>query len=155
MRHHYFGKKLSRTKNERQLLLRGLLRNFILKGKMRTTMARAKAVQPLLEKLITKVKNGTHHDRQLTSTYIVDKSALNKLIEDAATRLAKRTSGFTRIVKLEKRRGDGGIEVMLQYVDDVIIPEKTTPVTKRPKDQKMTTVNKSKQKKSRIFKKKA
>jgi large subunit ribosomal protein L17 len=83
--------------------MRNLARELIARGSIRTTLARAKAVQPLVEKLVTKAKKG--------------KATQKSLLADAATRFARRTSGFTRIVKLGPRAGDAAEEVLLQFVD--------------------------------------
>lgn len=77
------------------MTMRYLARELIRRGSIRTTIARAKAVQPIVEKLITRAKKG-----------------------DANTRFAGRTSGFTRIVKLGPRKGDAAEEVLLQFVDE-------------------------------------
>lgn len=121
MRHSVFGRKFSRTKNERRRLFQGLARDFIRRGSIRTTLAKAKAVQPLVEKLVSHAKKANSsnvHGRQIRKV-LADKATEKFLLADALTRFAARTSGFTRIVKLGPRMGDAAEEVMLQFVDDL------------------------------------
>ena len=126
MRHSVFGRKLSRTKNERRRLFWGLLRDLVLRGKIETTKAKAKAVQPLIEKLITKAKKGTGAARRI-ERIIPDKKVVKSLLDQAATRFAKRTSGYTRIVKLGSRLGDNTETVFLEFVDEEVRVEQLTP----------------------------
>ena len=123
MRHSVFGRKLSRTKNERRRLLQGLARDLIRRGSLRTTLSKAKAVQPLVEKLVTRAKVGSSSARQSVKNVLSDKAIEALLLADAGTRFAARSSGFTRIVKLGPRVGDGAEEVMLQFVDARAIAE--------------------------------
>lgn len=117
MRHSVGGYKLSRTKNERRRLLMILARDLILHGTVFTTRAKAKAVQPLVEKLITKAKDGSQAKVRQIFAVLADKDLTTSLVGQAATRFSKRTSGFTRIVKLGERRGDSAESVALQFVD--------------------------------------
>lgn len=116
MRHSVFGRKLSRTKNERRRLLQGLARDLIRRGFVRTTLAKARAVQPMVEKLVTKAKAGTSAARIAIARVLSDKQTEKLLAADAGTRFASRTSGFTRVVKLGPRAGDSAEEVILQFV---------------------------------------
>lgn len=94
-----------------------LARSLIQHGAMRTTLAKAKAVQPLVEKLITRAKKGKESDRRLVFRVLGDKTITATLMDFAKTRFASRTSGFTRIVKLDPRAGDATEEGMLSFVD--------------------------------------
>lgn len=123
MRHSVFGRKLSRTKNERRRLLQGLARDLIRRGSVHTTLAKAKAVAPLVEKLVTSAKHGGTGAKTAVKRVLSDKETEKLLLSDAATRFAPRRSGFTRIVKLGPRRGDSAEEVMLQFVDARVIAE--------------------------------
>lgn len=148
MRHSYFGKKLSRTKNERRRLFQGLARDLVIRGSLRTTLAKAKAVQPLVEKLITMAKRGDA-GRRAFAKVVADRAIEKMLLADAQTRFASRTSGFTRIIRLGRRLGDSTEEVLLQFVDarvktEVVRPEreKTTSV-KRVHSSKLSKKLKS------------
>lgn len=116
MRHRYFGRKLSRTKNERRRLLQGIARELIRLGSIRTTLAKAKALQPMVEKLISRAKAGTSAGKQSVRKVLSDKRTEELLLAGAQTRFSARKSGFTRIVKLRPRRGDAAEEVILQFV---------------------------------------
>lgn len=125
MRHSVFGRGLSRTKNGRRRLLQGLAREVIIRGSIKTSLAKAKAVQPMVEKLVTLAKKGSVGE---VEKILADKDIEKLLNSDAKTRFANRSSGFTRIIKLGKRLGDATEEVYLQFVDervkvDVVKPE--------------------------------
>ncbi len=154
MKHSVFGKKLSRTKNERRRLLQGLVRDLILRGKIVTTITKAKAVRPLVEKLITKAKRGDRTAFRAADQVIADRFITAQLFADAKTRFTSRNSGFTRVVKLGQRAGDGAEEVVLEFVDqkvvtDVIAPAKTAEKKKEPagKSKKPAAPKKTQEKK--------
>ena len=127
MRHSVYGRKLSRTKNERRRLFAGLVRDVILHNRITTTVAKAKAVQPLLEQLITKAKEGSENSRRAVLAVITDKKVVSKLFDDAKTRFAERTSGFTRIIKLGTRRGDATNTALFMFVDELVQVEQIAP----------------------------
>ncbi len=127
MRHAVFGRKFSRTKNERRRLLQGLVRDVIVRGSIKTTVAKAKAVQPLVEKLVTKAKKGDRASK-IQLGKVIDHDLIEKqLLNDAKTRFGSRQSGFTRIVRLGSRTGDAAEEVLLQFVDERIVAEVVAP----------------------------
>ncbi len=107
--------KLSRGKNDRRRLFQGLARDLIKHGKVKTTLGKAKAVQPIIEKLVTLAKKGSLRE---VEKVLASKDIEKMLLGDAKTRFAKRSSGFTRIIKLGKRLGDATEEVFLQFVDE-------------------------------------
>lgn len=167
MRHGYFGRKLSRTKNERRSLLRNLARDLFLKGSLQTTLAKAKAVQPFVEKLITLAKKGTNRKKQEVMQELPYKDAVKKLFGDAETRFFKRISGFTSIVKLGTRMGDNSQIALLRLVDEdvsvsIITPKKTSerkivplkgknqPEKNKVKAKKEKPIKKSKRSKKKI-----
>lgn len=122
MRHKYFGRKLNRDIKERKALFRSLVIALIDKGKIRTTVAKAKAIQGLVEKLVTKAKEGTDGAiRQLTS-FLTRKEIVSKLTGDITPRFKDRVGGYVRIRKLGKRFGDGAEEVVMEW--SVPEPEK-------------------------------
>lgn len=126
MRHSVFGRKLSRTKNERRRLLQSLARDAIIHGSIRTTLAKAKAVQPMVEKLVTLAKKGSKGE---VEKILASKDIEKLLHDDVKTRFANRSSGFTRIIKLGKRLGDATEEVFLQFVDERVEAEVVKPKT--------------------------
>jgi large subunit ribosomal protein L17 len=117
MRHRKNRHKLSRDASHRKALLRNLCREVIQHERIRTSQAKAKAVKPELEKLITLGKRGDlHARRQALSELGQDKFLVHKLFEEVAPRYAERPGGYTRIVKLGPRRSDSTEMVFLELV---------------------------------------
>jgi large subunit ribosomal protein L17 len=127
MRHAVFGRKLSRTNNERRRLFAGLVRDLIIRDGITTTIAKAKAVQPIIEKLITKAKRGDEANRRNVDAVLTDRKVTAQLFDEAKTRFASRTSGFTRIIKLGKRKGDATDIALLSFVDEKVVVEAIAP----------------------------
>jgi large subunit ribosomal protein L17 len=117
MRHQKQRNKLSRSSAHRKALLRNLSRELIEHERIRTSQAKAKAVKPKVEKLITLGKRGDlHARRQALSELGQDKFVVHKLFEEIAPRYAERNGGYTRIVKLGPRRSDSTEMVLLELV---------------------------------------
>jgi large subunit ribosomal protein L17 len=117
MRHAKQKGKLSRDSAHRRSLMRNLCRDVIEHERIRTSQAKAKAVKPKLEKLITLAKRGDlHARRQALSELSQDKFLVHKLFEEIAPRYADRNGGYTRIVKLGPRRSDSTEMVFLELV---------------------------------------
>lgn len=95
-------------------MFQGLARDIIIHGSIRTTPAKAKAVQPLVEKLMTLAKKGYAKE---VEKVLASKNIESALLADVKTRFASRSSGFTRIIRLGKRKGDATEEVLFQLVD--------------------------------------
>ena len=128
MRHSVFGRKLSRTKNERRRLFAGLVRDLLIRDSITTTLAKAKAVQPIIEKLITKAREGSEANRRRVISVLTDRHLAEKLFEEAKTRFSSRQSGFTRIVKAGLKRGDATQTAILSFVDERVVAEVVKPV---------------------------
>lgn len=117
MRHQKTRKKLSRDSAHRKSLLMNLSKELIEHERIKTTEAKAKAVKPEIEKLITLAKRDTlHARRQALSTLAQDKFAVHKLFVDVAPRYAERPGGYTRILKIGQRQGDATEMVFLELV---------------------------------------
>jgi large subunit ribosomal protein L17 len=117
MRHQRQRYQLSRSASHRRLLLRNLSKEIIDHERITTTKAKAKAVKPEVEKLITLAKRGDlHARRQALSTLGQDKFVVYKLFEEIAPRYSERSGGYTRIVKLGPRRSDSTEMVLLELV---------------------------------------
>jgi large subunit ribosomal protein L17 len=112
MRHQKTRKKLSRDSAHRKALLMNLSKELIEHERIKTTEAKAKAVKPEIEKLITLAKKG----RQALSTLSQDKFAVHKLFVEVAPRYAERPGGYTRILKIGQRQGDATEMVFLELV---------------------------------------
>jgi large subunit ribosomal protein L17 len=117
MRHQKARGKLSRDSAHRKALLMNLSKEIIEHERITTTQAKAKAVKPEVERLITLAKRGDlHARRQALSTLAQDKFAVHKLFVDLAPRYAERSGGYTRILKLGPRRSDSTEMVLIELV---------------------------------------
>ena len=117
MRHQQTRNKLSRDSAHRKALLMNLSKEIIEHERITTTQAKAKAVKPEVERLITLAKRGDlHARRQALSTLAQDKFAVHKLFVDLAPRYAERPGGYTRILKLGPRRSDATEMVLIELV---------------------------------------
>jgi large subunit ribosomal protein L17 len=117
MRHQKAKGKLSRDAAHRKALLMNLSKEIIEHERIKTTEAKAKAVKPEIEKLITLAKRGDlHARRQALATLSQDKFAVHKLFEEVAPRYADRPGGYTRILKLGPRRSDATEMVFIELV---------------------------------------
>ncbi|HWX74813.1 MAG TPA: 50S ribosomal protein L17 [Solirubrobacteraceae bacterium] len=117
MRHQKSRGKLSRDSAHRKALLMNLSKEIIEHERITTTQAKAKAVKPEVERLITLAKRGDlHARRQALSTLAQDKFAVHKLFVDLAPRYAERPGGYTRILKLGPRRSDATEMVLIELV---------------------------------------
>lgn len=143
MRHSVFGRKFSRTKNERRRLLQGIVRDLLVHGTIKTSVAKAKASQPMIEKLITKAKDGSQASLNQIEKVLASKDIENALIADAKTRFGNRNSGFTRIIHLGKRLGDATEEVLFQLVDENVKVEVIKPAVKKEASEKKVTAPKT------------
>ncbi|MCL2768776.1 MAG: 50S ribosomal protein L17 [Solirubrobacterales bacterium] len=117
MRHQKTRNKLSRDSAHRRALLMNLTKEILEHERIRTTEARAKAVRPEIERLITLAKqNDLHARRQALSALAQDKFAVHRLFEEVAPRYAERPGGYTRILKLGPRRSDSSEMVLIELV---------------------------------------
>jgi len=107
MRHQAKGRQLSRTSEHRRALMRNMATSLILHGRIETTVAKAKELRPYAEKLITLARRGDLHARRLVAQKIREREALSRLFTDIGPRFAARPGGYTRILKLGHRSGDG------------------------------------------------
>jgi large subunit ribosomal protein L17 len=117
MRHKVSGRKFDRAGDERQSLFRGLVKDLMRHERMKTTEAKAKEVRPLAEKMITLGKNGTVPARRQAMAFLNDKDIVKKLFDDIGPRFAERPGGYTRIIKLGPRGGDGAHMAQLELVE--------------------------------------
>lgn len=117
MKHRVSGKKLSRDRSHRKTLFKNLISGLVIHGQIKTTESKAKAIRGLVDKLITKGKTGTLHSKRLIGAFLQNKKAVSKIVDELAPLFKKRPGGFTRIVRLGKRRGDDAMMVKLELVD--------------------------------------
>jgi large subunit ribosomal protein L17 len=117
MRHHRAGKKLGRDASHRKALYANLAGSLIEHGRIKTTEAKAKAVKPFAEQMITLGKRGDLHARRLALAELRSQDVVHVLFAEVAPRFADRPGGYTRIVKLGPRQGDAADMVYLELVD--------------------------------------
>jgi large subunit ribosomal protein L17 len=119
VRHHRSGKKLGRDPAHRRALYANLAASLIEHGRIRTTEAKAKAVRPIAEKMITLGRRGDLAARRQALAYLRSQEIVHKLFADVGPRFADRDGGYSRIVKLGPRAGDGAEMAYLEFVDYV------------------------------------
>ena len=117
MRHKVAGRKLGRSSGHRRGLYRNLVTALLNYEKITTTEAKAKEVRRLAEKMVTLGKEGGLHSRRQALSFIIDEKVTDKLFADLASRYAERPGGYTRIIKLKPRLGDGAAMVQLELVE--------------------------------------
>jgi large subunit ribosomal protein L17 len=117
MRHKIAGKKLGRATGHRKALYRNLVTSLLKHGKVVTTEAKAREVRSQAEKMITLGKDSGLHAYRQALSYITDKSVTEKIFAELGPRYKERPGGYTRIVKLEPRLGDGASMVQLELVE--------------------------------------
>lgn len=121
MRHKVGGFKLQRNVAARRSLLRGLVTSVILEERVVTTVAKAKAAKPIVERMITLAKRDTLHSRRQAASYLVTPDAVKKLFETLGSRFGQRKGGYTRVVKIGWRKGDGAEQAMLELVGSELV----------------------------------
>ncbi len=144
MKHRVAGKKLSRSRSHRKALFKNLLSALIMHGEIKTTESKAKATQRLFDKLVTKSKPGTPHSRRTVDAFLNDRKTVNKLVNEITPNFKNRTSGFTRIIRIGKRKGDDAMMVKLELTEK---PKPKGEKSKKRKAKKKDEKNKSNQKK--------
>jgi large subunit ribosomal protein L17 len=119
MRHRKKTVKLGRSSAHRDALLANQVCSLIEHQRIKTTLAKAKAVRPLAEKMVTLGKRGDLHARRTAAGYLGQKDAVKKLFAEIAPRAASRKGGYTRIVKLGRRQSDSAPMAFIEWVDTV------------------------------------
>lgn len=134
MRHQNKSNRLARKPDQARLLLKNLVTSVLLYEKVRTTKKRAQVVRSLVDRVITMGKT-QRTDRAIRSinTVVLDDNACRKVLEVLKPRYAKRTSGFTRMIPVGQRHGDGALMVDLSLVDSSALVTEVTDVPATPK----------------------
>ena len=148
MRH---GKKfnhLSRKSAHRKAMLSNMACSLIEHKRIKTTLAKAKALRVYIEPLITKSKNDTTHSRRIAFSYLKQKEAITELFSDIATKVSDRQGGYTRILKLSNRLGDNAQMALIELVDyneeyTTNKPKKSKSRRTRKKNLDQSTITKS------------
>jgi large subunit ribosomal protein L17 len=117
MRHRKAGRQLRRTSEQKLALMRSLATSLIEHGAIETTEAKAKELRPFVEKLITKARNGTLHDRRMAGRHVQKRAAADRLFQELGPRFVKRPGGYTRILKIGHRKGDGAEMARIELME--------------------------------------
>ena len=134
MRHKYAGYKLKRPVDSRNALLRNLATSVILEERIITTVPKAKAVKPLVEKMITLAKEDNLHARRQAAMVLFTPASVKKLFDTLGTRFGQRNGGYTRITRLGPRKGDGAEQCMLELVGSELV-KRAADRAKRKEDR--------------------
>ena len=121
MRHKRAGYKLKRNVAARDSLLRGLVTSVIDQERIITTVPKAKAAKPLVEKMITLAKEDTLHARRQAAAFLRTPASVKKLFDKLGTRFGQRNGGYARVVRLGFRKGDGSEQAMLELVGSELV----------------------------------
>jgi large subunit ribosomal protein L17 len=131
-RHGYKGRKFGRERDQRRALFKGLADSLVKYESIETTLPKAKALIPYIEKLVTKAKRGDLHSRRQVISGMQTIESAHKLVDEVAPKLGGRNSGHFRITRTETRRGDNAQMARISFVDDL----KEAPVAKVAKPAK-------------------
>jgi large subunit ribosomal protein L17 len=125
MRHKVAGYKLGRTTSHRRAMLRNMVTSIIMEERIETTVIKAKAVRPSVEKMITLGKKGDLAARRQAASYLMTGEAVTKLFDTVAPRFGDRNGGYTRIVRTVWRKGDGAEKAFIELLgSEQVIDEK-------------------------------
>src|ERR1700674_2840017 len=145
MRHLNSGAKLGRNPAHRRATLRNLVTNVIERERITTTIRRAKATRPLVERMITLGKRDSLHTRRQAASYLLTPAATKKLFEDIAPRFADRAGGYTRIIHAGFRIGDGAQLAILELLGSKL-KKKQKKEKKKPEAQEQESAEEQKAK---------
>jgi large subunit ribosomal protein L17 len=146
MRHRKKGRKLKRTASHKKATLIALATSLLRHKKIQTTEAKAKETRPFVEKIITRAKNAVAHEAQSGTIdvharrevyrYIKDRAVIKELFSEIAPKVASRPGGYTRVVKLGQRHGDGAHVAILELVDYNTGTAAKSPAREKQKEEK-------------------
>jgi large subunit ribosomal protein L17 len=129
-------RKLGRTTAHRVAMFRNQLASLVMSERIVTTLPKAKELRPIAEKVITKAKHGSVHDRRIVGRWLLDRDHIQKLFDVIAPRFATREGGYLRIVKLGSRQGDGAEMAVLEFVDFQMKKKSAAPASSDAKGKK-------------------
>ena len=136
MRHRVGGYKLKRDVGARKALLRGLITSVIEHERVITTVPKAKAVQPLVDRMITLGKRDNLHARRQAAAVLNTPASVKKLFDTLGARFGQRNGGYTRIVKLGPRKGDGAEQAMIELVGSELVKRAAERAKRREERQR-------------------
>src|SRR5436309_12399240 len=135
MRHRNAHRKLSRNTSHRRAMLRNLVTDFLDHGRMMTTLPKAKEVRPLVEKMITLGKRDNLHARRQVQSYVMRDGIAKMVVDTIAPRLADRKGGYSRIIKLGHRKGDGADLAIIELLGSELEVKKAERAEKEKEKQ--------------------
>ena len=139
MRHQKNTVRLGRKAAHRKALLANQVCSLIEHRRIKTTLAKAKAVRPIAERMVTLGKNGSIHARRTAFATLRQKDAVKKLFDEIAPASGERNGGYTRIIRLGQRQSDSAFMALIEWVDSPItVEEKPTEETKAKKKESKT-----------------
>src|SRR6266704_6880914 len=136
MRHQKKTVRLGRKADHRKAMLANQVCNLIKHQRIKTTLAKAKAVRPLAEKMVTLGKNGSIHARRTAFSTLRHTDAVKKLFDEIAPRSTERNGGYTRIVRLGQRKSDSASMAFIEWVDAAVVVEEKPDEEKKHKEPK-------------------
>src|SRR5437868_15337167 len=143
MRHLNSGRKLSRNTSHRRALLRNLVTSFLEHGRLMTTLPKAKEVRPLAEKMITLGKRDNLTARRMVHAYLLKDAIAKKVFDTIAPKFADRKGGYSRIIKLGNRKGDGADMAIIELLGSELEVKKAE---RAAAEEKKTTKKKAEKK---------
>jgi large subunit ribosomal protein L17 len=132
MRHRVHGRKLGRTSAHRKALFRNQLTALFTHERIVTTLAKAKELRPLAEKMVTLARTGTLPARRKVASMISDRIIVRRLFDEIAPRFMDRPGGYTRVLRLGRRHGDGAELAIIEFVDYVLKAKGEVVADKKP-----------------------
>jgi large subunit ribosomal protein L17 len=121
MRHRVGGFKLKRDKDHRKMLLRNLVTAVVERDRIVTTITKAKAIQPLVENMVTLAKKDTLASRRQAAAFLLTPDSVKRLFDDVGSKFGQRNGGYTRIVRVGPRKGDGAEMAILEFVGTTLV----------------------------------
>jgi large subunit ribosomal protein L17 len=143
MRHKRAGYKLKRNLGSRKALFKGLVTSVIEHERIVTTVPKAKAIKPLVEKMITLAKHDTLHTRRQAAAFLETPAAVKKLFDKLGTRFGQRNGGYTRVVRLGFRKGDGAEQAMVELVGSELVKRAAERAKRR--EERLTALRQGKE----------
>ena len=117
LKHKISGRQFGRASGPRRAMFRIMVTDLLRHGQIKTTVAKAKAIRPLTEKMVSLGKGGTLHDRRQAAAFITDKSVVKAVFDEIAPRFEERNGGYTRITRLGVRSGDAAEMALIELID--------------------------------------
>jgi large subunit ribosomal protein L17 len=139
MRHGNSGRKLSRNTSHRRALLRNMVTSFLEHGRLITTLPKAKEIRPLAEKMITLGKRDNLHARRQVHAYLLKEAIAKRVFDTIAPKFADRKGGYSRIIKLGNRKGDGADLAVIELIGSELEVKKAEREKAKEKETKKTT----------------